>query len=102
MRRTTSMSLAATLALTATLACTGALAQNASAPTEAQRALLLAHYKAYGAAGDAAAILPTTTTDNWANCGANGAACQTRQELIGMLADHGTGFQPAGCENCLR
>ena len=78
--------LAATLALTATLACTGALAQNANAPTEAQRALLLAHYKAYGAAGDAAAILPTTTTDNWANCGANGAACQTRQELIGMLA----------------
>jgi predicted ester cyclase len=79
------MTLAAALALTAAVAGTHAVAQTATAPTDTQRALLTAHYKAYSAEGDAAAILPTTTSANWANCGANGANCQTRQELIGML-----------------
>lgn len=70
----------------AALLTTGtAMAQTAMAPTDAQKALITAHYKAYSVDGDAAKILPTTTAPDWANCGANGVACQTRDELVGML-----------------
>lgn len=73
------------VAIATLLATSTAFCQTATAPTDSQRALIAAHYKAYSADGDAAKILPTTTTPDWANCGANGAACQTRDQLVGML-----------------
>lgn len=62
-----------------------ACAQVSTAPTDAQRSLIAMHYKAYSADGDAARIFPLTTTPDWSNCGANGAVCQTREELAGLL-----------------
>lgn len=64
-----------------------AQAQSAQAPSAELRALLAKHYGGYAAGSDPAAVFAQTTEPDWANCGANGAACQTRDELAGALSN---------------
>ncbi len=52
------------------------------------RALLVRHYAGYAATGSPEATFAQTTLPTWANCGANGAKCQSRAELVGALS-HG-------------
>ncbi|MFN8494852.1 MAG: ester cyclase [Caldilineaceae bacterium] len=56
-------------------------------PSPETQALLQKHYSGYAAGGDPAGTFAQTTLPTWANCGANGATRQTREELIHALAD---------------
>jgi len=50
--------------------------------------MLTKHYTGYAAGGDPGGTFAQTTLPAWVNCAANGAACQTRDELVGVLS-HG-------------
>ncbi|MEZ4728654.1 MAG: ester cyclase [Caldilineaceae bacterium] len=56
-------------------------------PSPEIQALLQKHYSGYAADGNPAATFTQTTLPTWSNCGANGAICQTREELIDALAN---------------
>ena len=56
------------------------------APSPKIKALLTQHYGGYAANGNPGATFAQTTLASWSNCGANGAHCQTRDELVGVLS----------------
>lgn len=51
----------------------------------ATAALIERHYAAYGASGNPEETFSQTAHDEWANCSANGQACQTREQLVTQL-----------------
>ncbi len=61
-------------------------AQSALPPSAQVQALLRLHYSGYGTGGDPAAIFQQTALPTWSNCSANGASCQSREELAGLLS----------------
>lgn len=63
----------------------GAQAQSLANPSAQVQALVQKHYGGYSAGGDPAATFAQTAQPSWANCGANGATCQTRDELVAAL-----------------
>lgn len=78
------MSLAMSLALSAT--APSAHAQASQPPSKEVAALLAQHYSGYAAGSNPKAIFSQTTHANWSNCSANGARCQSRDELVGLLS----------------
>jgi predicted ester cyclase len=63
-----------------------ALAQPAQPSSAEISALITRHYTGYSVSGNPGLTFSQTTSPNWANCGANGTHCQSREELVGMLS----------------
>jgi predicted ester cyclase len=69
-------------ALAAQATATTAMQQS---PTADVQALIKKHYGGYSAGGNPGATFAQTAQASWKNCSANGASCQTRDELVAAL-----------------